>query len=72
MRTLSEEGVMKESFNTGLFTFGASSRPETSGLGVALVGSLYMMLIVLGLSCRSVLLLRSIWKSSPRRTASPT
>ncbi|SUB14018.1 Domain of uncharacterised function (DUF3333) [Brucella intermedia] len=33
MRTLSEEGVMKESFNTGLFTFGASSRPETSGLG---------------------------------------
>ncbi|ERM02114.1 phosphate ABC transporter permease [Brucella intermedia 229E] len=50
MRTLSEEGVMKESFNTGLFTFGASSRPETSGLGVALVGSLYMMLIVLGLS----------------------
>jgi phosphate transport system permease protein len=50
MKTLSEEGVMKEAFNTGLFTFGASSRPETSGLGVALVGSLYMMLIVLGLS----------------------
>ena len=50
MQTLSEEGVMKEGFNTGLFKFGASSRPETSGLGVALVGSLYMMLIVLGLS----------------------
>ncbi len=50
MKMLSEEGVMKEAFNTGLFTFGASSRPETSGLGVALVGSLYMMLIVLGLS----------------------
>lgn len=50
MKTLSEEGVMKEAFNTGLFTSGASSRPETSGLGVALVGSLYMMLIVLGLS----------------------
>jgi phosphate transport system permease protein len=50
MKTLSEEGVMKEAFNTGLFTYGASSRPETSGLGVALVGSLYMMLIVLGLA----------------------
>lgn len=50
MKTLSDEGVMKQAFNTGLFTFGASSRPETSGLGVALVGSLYMMLIVLGLS----------------------
>lgn len=47
---LSQEGMMKEAFNTGLFTFGASSRPETSGLGVALVGSLYMMLIVLGLA----------------------
>lgn len=50
MKTLSDEGIMKQAFNTGLFTFGASSRPETSGLGVALVGSLYMMLIVLGLS----------------------
>lgn len=47
MKTLKDEGVMRQSFNTGLFTFGASSRPETSGLGVALVGSLYMMLIVL-------------------------
>lgn len=50
MNTLSEEGVMGQSFNSGLFTFGASSRPETSGLGVAFVGSLYMMLIVLGVA----------------------
>ncbi len=47
MKTLKDEGVMRKAFNTGLFTFGASSRPETSGLGVALIGSLYMMLIVL-------------------------
>ncbi|MBV2142099.1 phosphate ABC transporter permease PstA [Falsochrobactrum sp. TDYN1] len=50
MNTLAEEGVMSQAFNKGLFTFGASSRPETSGLGVALLGSLYMMLIVLGLA----------------------
>jgi phosphate transport system permease protein len=34
-------------FNWGLFTYGASSQPETAGLGVALIGSLYMMLIVI-------------------------
>jgi len=50
MKQLADEGVMKQEFNTGLFTYGASSRPETSGLGVALIGSLYMMLIVLVLS----------------------
>lgn len=47
VKLLSDEGIMGQSFNKGLFTFGASSRPETSGLGVALLGSLYMMLIVL-------------------------
>lgn len=50
IKQLSDEGVMRQAFNKGLFTFGASSRPETSGLGVALVGSFYMMLIVLVLS----------------------
>ncbi|KXF79081.1 phosphate ABC transporter permease [Paramesorhizobium deserti] len=50
MKELADEGVMRQKFNTGLFTYGASSRPETAGLGVALVGSLYMMLIVLVLS----------------------
>jgi phosphate transport system permease protein len=34
-------------FNWGQFTYGASSQPETAGLGVALIGSLYMMLIVI-------------------------
>ncbi|MHA6646174.1 phosphate ABC transporter permease PstA [Mesorhizobium sp. A623] len=47
MNALSAQGVMVERFNTGLFTLGASSRPETAGMGVALIGSLYMMLIVL-------------------------
>lgn len=40
-------GVLTKEFNTGLFSYGASSKPETAGVGVALVGSLYMMLIVL-------------------------
>lgn len=44
---LKAEGAVSTPFNWGLITFGASSRPETSGLGVALIGSLYMMGIVL-------------------------
>ncbi len=40
-------GQLAKHFNTGLFTYGASSKPETAGVGVALAGSLYMMLIVL-------------------------
>lgn len=43
---LIEKGIAAKHFNTGLFKFGASSQPETSGLAVALVGSLFMMLIV--------------------------
>ena len=50
MNQLASEGVLAERFNTGLFTYGASSRPETSGVGVAIVGSLYMMAIVLVLA----------------------
>ena len=50
MNKLKDEGAIAKRFNTGLFTNGASSRPETSGLSVALLGSLYMMLIVLTLS----------------------
>jgi phosphate transport system permease protein len=42
-----ETGILSKKFNTGLFTYGASSKPETAGVGVALVGSLYMMGIVL-------------------------
>lgn len=44
---LKAEGAISTPFNWGLLTFGASSRPETSGLGVALIGSFYMMGIVL-------------------------
>jgi len=47
MNRLKADGVMAGHFNTGLFTFGASSRPETSGMGVAVIGSFYMMVIVL-------------------------
>jgi phosphate transport system permease protein len=40
------DGNLALRFNWGLFTNGASSNPETAGIGVAVVGSLYMMLIV--------------------------
>lgn len=50
MNQLAEDGVLAQKFNSGLFTFGASSRPETSGMGVAIVGSLMMMMIVLVLA----------------------
>ncbi|SMH57183.1 phosphate ABC transporter permease PstA [Mesorhizobium australicum] len=50
MNQLASDGTLAEKFNTGLFSYGASSRPETSGIGVAMVGSLYMMLIVLVLA----------------------
>ncbi|MDH6234181.1 phosphate transport system permease protein [Mesorhizobium soli] len=47
MKQLAAEGSLAKHFNKGLFTFGASSRPETSGMGVAIIGSFYMMVIVL-------------------------
>lgn len=47
IRQLEQADVLEAKFNTGLFTFGASSRPETAGMGVAIIGSLFMMLIVL-------------------------
>lgn len=50
MNQLAQDGTLAEKFNTGLFTYGASSRPETSGIGVAIVGSLMMMAIVLVLA----------------------
>jgi phosphate transport system permease protein len=40
------KGQLTKRFNTGLFTYGASSQPETAGIGVALIGSLFMMLTV--------------------------
>jgi phosphate transport system permease protein len=44
---LVETGVLQKRFNWGLFEFGASSQPESSGLFVALIGSFYMMMTVL-------------------------
>lgn len=43
---LAEEGVLEKKFNAGLFYFGASSQPETAGVGVAIIGSFFMMLTV--------------------------
>lgn len=50
MNQLKASSALHKEFNTGLFTAGNSSRPEAAGLGVALIGSLYLMLIVLVLS----------------------
>ncbi|AVA20235.1 phosphate ABC transporter permease PstA [Rhizobium sp. LEGMi198b] len=50
MRQLAAAGALHEAFNTGLFLSGNSSRPEAAGLGVALIGSLYLMLTVLVLA----------------------
>ncbi|MBC7830424.1 MAG: phosphate ABC transporter permease PstA [Hyphomicrobium sp.] len=44
---LTASGALAKRFNTGLFTNGASSNPETAGIGVAMVGSLFMMVTVL-------------------------
>jgi phosphate transport system permease protein len=50
MNKLSEAGALREHFNPAFFTAGASSRPEAAGLGVAILGSIYTMLIVLALA----------------------
>jgi len=47
---LVDEGKLTKQFNTGLFTFGASSQPESAGLFVALIGSLFMMLTVVAVA----------------------
>lgn len=45
-------GMLTTDFNWGFLTSGDSSdqRPESAGLGVAIIGSLYMMIVVLVLS----------------------
>jgi phosphate transport system permease protein len=40
------DGTLAKRFNWGLFTNGASSNPETAGIGVAMIGSFFMMLTV--------------------------
>ncbi len=49
---LLDAGVLTNGFNTGFFTKGDASgqRPEAAGLGVAILGSLYMMIVVLCLA----------------------
>ncbi|MEL6519968.1 MAG: phosphate ABC transporter permease PstA [Pseudomonadota bacterium] len=49
---LKEAGVLERKFNFGFFTRPDASptRPEAAGLGVAMLGSLYMMLVVLFLA----------------------
>jgi phosphate transport system permease protein len=49
---LKERGLIETGFNTRFFTAPDASvtRPEAAGLGVAILGSLYMMLIVLVLA----------------------
>lgn len=46
------KGMMSKDFNFAFLTAGDASdlRPEAAGLGVAIIGSAYMMLIVLGLA----------------------
>jgi phosphate transport system permease protein len=44
------DGALVKRFNSGLFSFGASSQPETAGLGVAVIGSIFMMLTVIALA----------------------
>jgi len=49
---LVEAGIMAQRFNWGFITFPDASdqRPEAAGLGVAIIGSFYMMIVVLVLS----------------------
>ena len=49
---LRDAGVLTVSFNTGFFTMpdASDNRPEAAGLGIAIVGSFYMMFVVLFLA----------------------
>lgn len=49
---LKEAGVLSTGFNVAFFTApdASDTRPEAAGLGVAIIGSLYMMIIVLCLA----------------------
>ena len=50
MNKLAASGALRTQFNTAFFTAGASSRPEAAGVGVAIIGSIYTMVIVLALA----------------------
>ncbi len=51
-QALQEAGVLENRFNWGFFTMpdAGPTRPEAAGLGVAVIGSAYMMMVVLGLA----------------------
>ncbi|MBL0848640.1 MAG: phosphate ABC transporter permease PstA [Candidatus Liberibacter ctenarytainae] len=49
-RKLISDKALSLRFNYGFFVNGSSSRPEMAGIGVAIVGSLYIILMVVGLS----------------------
>ncbi|AHA27619.1 phosphate ABC transporter permease PstA [Candidatus Liberibacter americanus] len=49
-KQLVHENALSSYFNYGFFINGNSTRAEAAGIGVAIVGSIYMMLIVVGLS----------------------
>ncbi|WP_224814909.1 phosphate ABC transporter permease PstA [Hasllibacter sp. MH4015] len=51
-QTLAEAGIITTRFNWNFITFPDASgqRPEAAGLGVAIMGSLYMMIVVLTLA----------------------
>ncbi|WP_370931771.1 phosphate ABC transporter permease PstA [Bartonella sp. DGB1] len=50
LNLLADKKIIFKRFNFNLFINGASSRPELAGLGVALLGSFYMIMIVLLIS----------------------
>nr|WP_319390523.1 phosphate ABC transporter permease PstA [uncultured Cohaesibacter sp.] len=47
---MTDKGVLAKQFNSNLFFNGPSSRPESAGIAVAVIGSVFMMLIVLVLA----------------------
>tara|TARA_B100000674_G_C37852860_1_gene920872 strand:+ start:67 stop:1353 length:1287 start_codon:yes stop_codon:yes gene_type:complete len=48
--SLNQKGLVKKKFNIGFFTNGDSREPELAGIGSAVAGSFYMILVVLLLS----------------------
>jgi hypothetical protein len=66
---LADQDRVERTFNTVFFTSGASREAELAGIWGAVVGSFFTMVVTLAWPSRSALPLRSIWKSSRRRTA---
>jgi phosphate transport system permease protein len=73
-QALADAGSIETRFNFDFITAPDASgqRPEAAGLGVAIVGSFYMMLVVLAWRCPSASRPRSTSRNSRRRTGSPT